>query len=83
MQLFHDEFSASNAKNLGTYLEISSAKLQELKKNNSCDAEGFLLDTINYWLENDTEKSWTKLAEAVKYCGYKLLAEKARSMESV
>ena len=81
MRLLRDEFSASDAKKLGTYLEISSAKLQELKQNNSSDAEGFLLDTINYWLENDTEKSWTKLAEALEDCGHKVLAEKARSIE--
>ena len=83
MRLFRDKFPANDAKKLGTYLDISSAKLQELKQNNSSDAEGFLLDTINYWLENDTEKSWSKLAEAVEDCGHKLLAEKARSMESV
>ena len=83
MRLFRDKFPASNARILGTYLDISYAKLQELKQDNSSDAEGFLLDIINYWLENDTEKSWTKLAEAVEDCGYKLLAEKARSMESV
>ena len=54
-----------------------------VQQNNSSDAKGFLLDTINYWLENDTEKSWSKLAEAVEDCGHKLLAETARSMESV
>ena len=83
MRLFRNKFPASDAKKLGTYLDISCAKLQELKQNNFSDSEGFLIDTINYWLENDTEKSWSKLAEAVENCGHKLLAEEARSMESV
>ena len=83
MQLFHLNFPASEANMLGTYLEIPYAKLQEFKWNNSSDAERFLLDTINYWLENDEEKSWTKLAEALEDCGYKVLAEKARLIESV
>ena len=83
MQLFHHNFPASEAKILGTYLEIPYTRLQELQQNNSCDAEGFLLDTINYWLENDKEKSWTKLAEVLEDCGYKLLAEKARLIESM
>ena len=77
MRLFRDKFPASDAKKLGTYLDIPCAKLQELKQNNSNNAEGFLLDIINYWLANDTEKFWMKLAEAVEDCGHKLLAEEA------
>ena len=41
-------------------------------------AKGMLIDVLNYWLETDAEKSWNKLAEAVKECGYGVLAEKIR-----
>ena len=78
MRLFRDKFPASDTKKLGIYLDISCAKLQELQQNNFSDSEGFLIDAINYWLKNDTEKSWSKLAEAVENCGHKLLAEEAR-----
>ena len=27
-------------------------------------------DMINYWLESDKDKSWTKLAGAVQTCGH-------------
>jgi len=76
MRVFHGEFPSSEAKKLGTFLDISNTKLQEFKKNNLGDVEGMMLDVLNYWLETDPRKSWAKLAEAVEDCGYGVLAKK-------
>ena len=43
---------------------------------------GMLIDVLNYWLETDPRKSWSKLAEAVKDCDHRVLAEKIRSTVS-
>ena len=46
------------------------------------NAKGMLIDVLNYWLETDPEKSWSKLAEAVEDCGYGVQAEKIRQKSS-
>ena len=64
MRLFQDEFPASDAKSLGTYLDIIPyAKIKVFRQDNTGDTEGMLIDVLDYWLETDPEKSWTKLAE--------------------
>ena len=82
MRLFHGEFPGSDAKELGTYLGVPRASIQEFKENNMGNAKGMLIDVLNYWLETDSEKSWSKLAEAVEDCGYGVLAEKIREKSS-
>ena len=67
------------AKELGTYLNIPSGKLDEFRRNNMGDVKGMLIDVLNYWLETDPRKSWSKLAEAVEDCDHGVLAEKIRS----
>ena len=46
------------------------------------DAKGMLIDVLNYWLKTDTQKSWSKLADAVEDCGHGVLAEKMRQKSS-
>ena len=82
MQLFQDNFPCSEAKKLGTFLDISYTKLQDLSHNNMGNVEGLMIDVLSYWLETDPEKSWSKLAEAVEGCGYGVLAEKIRQKSS-
>ena len=82
MRLFRDTFPCSEAKKLGTFLDISYSKIQDLSHNNTGNVDGFMMDILNYWLETDPEKSWSKLAEAVEDCGYRDLAEKIRQMSS-
>ena len=78
IQLFHNDFPASEAKVLATYLDVPPARIQEFRDNNIGNAKGMLIDMLNYWLETDSKKSWTKLAKAVEYCGHGVLAEKIR-----
>jgi len=82
MRLFREEFPCSEAKKLGTYLDLPYSKLQDLSHNNTGNVEGLMMDVLNYWLETDPEKSWIKLAEAVGDCGYRILAEKIRQKSS-
>ena len=82
MRLFGGEFPASEAKELGTYLDVPHARIQEFRENNMGNAKGMLIDVLNYWLETDPEKCWSKLAEAVEDCGYGVLAEKIRQKSS-
>ena len=70
------------AKELGTYLNIPSGKLDEFRRNNMGDVKGMLIDVLNYWLETDPRKSWSKLAEAVEDCDHRVLAEKIRSTKN-
>ena len=79
LRVFGDEFPPSKAKELGTYLNIPSGKLDEFRHNNMGDVKGMLIDVLNYWLETDPRKSWSKLAEAVDDCNNIVLAEKIRS----
>ena len=82
MQLFQDSLPCFEAMKLGTFLDLSYTKLQDLSHNNTGNVEGLMIDVLNYWLETDPEKSWSKLAEAVGNCGYGVLAEKIRQKSS-
>ena len=82
MRLFCGEFPGSEAKELGTYLGVPRANIQEFRENNLGNAKGMLIDILDYWLDADSEKSWSKLAEAVEDCGYVVLAEKIRHKSS-
>jgi len=77
MQLFHEEFQPIKLKDLlplGVFLTL----LYKFQVNKRGDAEGKLIDVLNFWVETDPENSWNKLAEAVELCGYGVLAEKIR-----
>ena len=81
LRVLGDEFPPK-AKELGTYLNIPSGKMNEFRHNNMGNVKGMLIDVLNYWLETDPRKSWSKLAEAVEDCGNTVLAEKIKTMAS-
>ncbi len=78
MRLFHGELPFSQAQNLGVYLEIKPAIVIDLISDQK-DSPGKMAAVVNYWLEHDKDCSWKKLAEAVEYCSYKVVAEKIRT----
>ena len=81
MRFFRGQFPSSEAKKLGTYLDLPHTRLQDLRHNTG-NVKEFMIDVLNYWLETDPEKSWSKLAKAVEDCGYRVLAEKIRQKSS-
>ena len=78
MRALH-EFPASEASELGLYLDLPPPRLKEFRDNNSKDCKKVMQDVICHWLEVDKDKSWTKLAGAVGACGHTGLADTIRS----
>ena len=79
IKMFHDIFPSSKAEELGTYLNISKARLDEFSICNIGNPQKLMVDVLNHWLNNDKKKSWKVLADAVEFCGYKVLATKIRT----
>ena len=77
MRLFHGKVPSSEAGNLGVHLEIEHAIVKDLTYQK--EPKEMMAAIIGHWLEHGKEPSWGKLAEAVEYCGYKVMAEKIRS----
>jgi len=73
--LTRGKFPCSKAKELGTYLDLPNYRIENFLRENQHIIQQVLLYILEYWLETDQEKSWTKLAEAVKDCGHPCLAE--------
>ena len=44
----------------------------------SRNVQNLLTKVVSFWLQNDSEKSWKKLADALERCSYKLLAVNIR-----
>ena len=76
--MLHGEFPECKAGLLGEYFDIPSAIIETLKHDSNGDSIKFFSDVINHWLRNDPEKSWSKLADAIHVCDYKLLADRIR-----
>ena len=71
-----ETFPADKAEELGVYLGIKPGRISALKKNNNNDADRLLSEIITEWLNNDNEKSWDKLANALKKCNHSVMADK-------
>ena len=64
---------------LGVQLEVPSAKLKEIEKNYTTDTIRCKTEVLDWWLRNQPEISWKKLAQAVeKMGGYASLAQNLR-----
>ena len=71
-----EDFSAGIAEELGLFLGIKQGRIDTLRTNNNGNADKLLTAIIEEWLRNDKEKSWKKLADAVRSCHHPLLADK-------
>ena len=81
MRLFQGEVPYSKAIDLGVFLEIELAIAEDLTYKK--EPTEMMAAVLSHWLEYGRERSWSKLAEAVEYCGYKVIAEKIRSEHAV
>ena len=71
-----EDFPADRAEELGIFLGLKKGRISTLRTNNNGNADKLLTTIIEEWLQNDKKKSWDRLANAVKRCGYSLLANK-------
>ena len=78
-----EDFAANRAEDLGEYLGIKSGRLSDLKTKSGGDPDRLLSSVITEWLNNDSEKSWQKLATALKQCDYSLIAKKIAPQEGM
>ena len=75
--LIDGKFADADCDSLVTFLGIGTNKLKTLKAD-SASSRSLLIAAISFWLQNDLERSWKKLADAVEKCEYKVLAEYIR-----
>ena len=47
-------------------------------QTDSRNVQNLLTKVVSFWLQNDIEKSWKKLADALERSSYKLLADNIR-----
>ncbi len=59
---------------MGEYLSIPPHVLTDFRYDFG-NAEQEFSEVINYWLNNSKEHSWKELAEGLKRCGYKQIAD--------
>ena len=76
-----EDFSASRAEDLGEYLGIKPGRIAALRQKSGGDPDRLLSRVIREWLNNDSEKSWLKLAKALKNCDHSLIAKKIPSSQ--
>ena len=60
---------------LGLQLGLTASKLKTIESNDPHDAEHCKSEVLLWWLQNATEHSWKKIAEALDKMEYKDLAE--------
>ena len=56
---------------LGVQLEICVGVLDTIKANNRNDVDNARIKLLDYWLQNDQEASWSKLAGALREVGHR------------
>ena len=80
MQVLHEEFPSSKVTELGVYLRLPTAMLEEFSDDNKKKIkERYALPRCDQlWLENDKDKSCMKLVGAVQTCGHAVLADTIR-----
>ena len=80
--LKEERFSASKARQLGVFLDVPQEQFHTFIVNHPNNADGVLMDVITYWIDNDREASWDRLATALKKCGHAVMAKKVFSQIS-
>ena len=82
LQLLYGEVPYSIAHELGVFLEIKPAVVKDLTFNPK-NPQDMMIAVINHWLEFGKDRSWSKLAEAVESCGYKVFANTITSKHAM
>ena len=80
---FKKDFPADKAGELGTFLGINPGRIFTLESNNIGNADEMLSAILSEWLNNDDEKSWEKLADALRRLDHSLMADKIASGSTI
>ena len=80
--LREEDFPSDKAEDLGEYLGITAGRISTFKMDSGNNPDRLLSNIIMEWLNNDVNTSGDKLANAVKYCGHSLTANKIREIFS-
>ena len=59
----------TNWFSVGIQLEIEFSVLKRISEDWKSDTERFKIEVINFWLCDDKDPSWSKLAQAVEDIG--------------
>ena len=71
---------AAKWEELGISLRLESGLLEIIKKDNPSDCRACLRVVLKEWLKQvDPPPLWSAIIDAIKDCGYNLLARKLRS----
>ena len=68
-QILRDIKGVTDWFSLGVHLEIEYSVLDKIRKGYESDIEQCKIEVINFWLRNDKDPSWSKLAKAVEDIG--------------
>jgi len=66
-------------KSLGIRLDISDAKLEEIRIYNRDHVEGCKIAMVTYWLQSDKTCSWKKIIDALTTISLHVMAEGIRT----
>ena len=61
---------------LGVQLDFKNSRLEIIKADHPNDVEGAKMELVSEWLNNDPDKSWDKLASALRQIGHINLSDK-------
>ncbi len=72
MRLFHGEVPFRKAKDLGVYLKIEVATIDNLTYQKR--PKEMMVAVVDHWLKSGEHPSWAKFAEALEYWERKVRA---------
>ena len=72
--LYDGEFSAAKCQDLGLMLGVKQHQILNIQSNHVGQVQAQLVGILEYWLRNNLNPSWRKLANALGKCGYGNLA---------
>ena len=61
---------------LGVQLNVKTSRLDVIRANHPNDVDGAKMELVTEWLNNDPDKSWDKLASALRQIGRINLSDK-------
>ena len=77
--LNEEDFPADKARELGVNLDVPPGRLSTFEANRPNNANGVLMDVITYWIDNNRQASWDRLATALEECDHAVIAKKIQS----